>query len=128
MTLNVPDVGEQLALQLLVNNVSGADLVLKLYTNDATPADTDVAASYTEATQAGYAAATLAGASWDTTTTAGTAAYAEQTFSFTTNADVYGYFITKAGTLAWSERFTGAPFSIPTGGGDINITPQITAS
>ena len=40
--------------------------------------------------------------------------------------NAYGYFVTDSGgNLLWLERFSGAPFQIPSGGGTISITPMI---
>lgn len=103
--------------------------VLRLYKNDHTPSDSTVLGSLTEATEAGYAPTTLIGATWTTTQSLGvtTAVYSEQTFTFTTSANIYGYYVTSiSGTLLWVERFSGAPFQLPNGGGEIAITPQLT--
>ncbi len=65
MALLVVDGGESLALQYLTNKASSPqDLVLRLYTNNHTPAYADVVGTYTEASSFGYAAVTLTGASW----------------------------------------------------------------
>jgi hypothetical protein len=65
MALNFPDAGENLALESIVNKTAPQNLVLRLYSNNITPSDTDVTGTYTEATFPGYAAITLAGASWN---------------------------------------------------------------
>jgi hypothetical protein len=132
MPLVAPDVGEILLLQYMVNMVSAGDPVLHLYTNtDLTVDDTVVGpgTDITEATQAGYAAITLTGSSWTTTQVGGvtTAEYSEQTFSFTTGAALYGYYVTDTSdNLLWLEEFSGAPFTLPDGGGTIAITTKIT--
>jgi hypothetical protein len=133
MALLVPNDGEVDALSYYVNKSAPQDLVLRLFTNNITPAETDTAATYTEASGGGYAAITLTGANW--TVTAGnpsTAAYAQQVFTFTGaltgNAQVYGYFLTRAasGKLAHAERFSDGPYAIANNGDQIKITPQIT--
>jgi len=131
MALLVPNVGEELALKALLNHTAPQNLVLRLYTSNTTPAESDTAATYTEASGNGYAAITLTGGSWVVTPGAPTsAAYAEQTFTFTgALGNVYGYFLTQvtSGILVYAERFTGAPFSINNNGDQIKITPTITA-
>lgn len=131
MTLLVQNNGEGDALGYFVNKQAPQDLVLRCYTNNVTPAETDNAASYTEDTASGYAAITLTGASWTLTEGAPSHAdYAQQTFTYTgASPTVYGYYMTRAtsGRVALAERFSGAPFVIPSGGGTIKITPQITA-
>lgn len=105
--------------------------MLRLFTSNTTPAETDTEATYTEATGNGYAAITLTAANWTTTPGAPTnTAYAEQTFTFTgALGNVYGYYFTQvtSGKLVWAERFTSAPFNIANNGDQIKVTPQITA-
>jgi len=131
MSLVLVDGGESLALQYLVNkNASPQDLVLRLYTNNGTPAEADVVGGYTEASGNGYAAITLTGASWTASGTAPTQiAYAQQIFTFTgALGNVYGYYLTRAsgGELVWAERFSDGPYNIQNNGDQIKITPKIT--
>lgn len=139
MSLVVPDVAEILMLQYLVNMLAtdgtagpaGGQRVLRLYTNNPTVDDSITNSIITEAVGAtGYAPITLVGSSWTTTQTNGTttAVYSEQTFTFTTAVTVYGYYVTSqtGGNLLWVEKFSGAPFQLPAGGGEIAITPKIT--
>jgi len=130
MSLLVPNHGEGDGLSYFVNKSAPENLVLRLFTNNITPAETDTAATYTEATGNGYSAITLTGANWTIVEGApGTASYAEQTFTFTgALGNVYGYFLTRAtsGRIALAERFTAAPFNITTNGDQIKITLQIT--
>lgn len=131
MALVVPNQGEQLLLDAFTGKTAGQNLVLRLFTSNTTPAETDTEATYTEATGNGYAAITLTAANWTTTPGAPTnTAYAEQTFTFTgALGNVYGYYFTQvtSGKLVWAERFTSAPFNIANNGDQIKITPQITA-
>ena len=130
MALNFPDVGENLALEMIVNKTAAQNPVLKLYTNNITPGESDTAGTYTEASGNGYASVTLTGSSWGAAS-AGSIAYAQQTFTFTGNlGNVYGYFIVQvtSGTLLYSERFSDGPYNIVNNGDQIKITPTITAS
>lgn len=118
MALVVPDVrGEILLLQYIVGMVSAGHPVLHLFANDVTPSDSTVLGDLTEVgTATGYAAKTLTSSNWTTIQSAGvtTAVYSEQTFTFTTDATAYGYYVTNTlGDLLWIERFSGAPFDIP---------------
>ena len=127
MALVVPNVGEVKLLRYMLNNQAALDEVLHLYANDPTLSQTSVIGDFTEVTSAGYTAVTLTGGSWTFSTT--TASYPEQTFTFTTNATAYGYYVTTTSNdLLWAERFTAAPFSIPSSGGQIQITLNITLS
>jgi hypothetical protein len=115
----------------MLNVTIPTNVEMRLYTNDRTPAYTDVVASYVESSAAGYGAITLTGGNWTVATSSGTtvANYAQQTFSYTTSESVYGYFVTRIGKneVLWAERFSGAvPFNIPSGGGTVSITPRVT--
>lgn len=133
MPLNFPNVGENIVLEVLVNKTTPHNLVLRLFTNNVTPADTDVAGTYTEATFAGYSPITLTGASWNNAS-GGTISYgSQQTFtrsSTGTTENVYGYFVTQAttGLLVYSERDGAAPFAVTNNGDAIKITPTISAN
>lgn len=129
MALIATNEAEILLLQIIVNMVDNGDQVLHLYTNDVTPTDATLQAGLTESTEAGYAPITLVGSSWTTTQVGGltTAEYPESTFSYTTAASVYGYYVTSTSDeIMWVERFSGAPFQLPDSGGDIAITCKLT--
>lgn len=130
MTLIAPaQKGEILMLQYIVGLVDAGNPVLHLFGNNVTPTNSTVIGDLTQCTSAGYAPVTLISASWTTTQSAGvtTAVYSEQTFSFATNAQAYGYYVTDtSGNLLWLELFNGAPFSLPDGGGSISITTKMT--
>lgn len=130
MALLVPNAGETDALSFFVAKSNATNLILKLYTNNISPGETDVAGTYTEAAGNGYTALTMNGANW--TVTAGApslAEYAQQTFTFTGALGlVYGYFMVRAtsGTIAYGERFTDGPYNVTANGDQIKITPKIT--
>lgn len=129
MSISCPNAAEVLLLQYIVGVVNAGSPVISLYKNDLTPVEATTITDFTESTEAGYGAKTLTSASWTTTLSGdtATAVYSQETFSFTTGADVYGYYITDtANALMWCERFTGAPFQLPTGGGTIAISPRVT--
>ncbi len=129
MALVVPDVSEIILLQYLLNMVAATHPVLHLYTNNITPAEASILGDLTQSTEAGYNPITLPGTSWTTTQSVGvtTGVYSEQTFNYTTGVTVYGYYVTNTSNqLLWLERFPGGPFILPTGGGQIQVGPQIT--
>ncbi len=130
MALVVPNAGEADGLNYFVNKTAPQNLVLRLYTNNVTPGETDTAATYTEASGNGYASVTLTGASWVITEGApSNAAYAQQTFTFSgALGNVYGYYLTRAtsGVIAFAERFSDGPYNIANNGDQIKITPTIT--
>lgn len=124
----VPQIGTKRILDFLIANT----LTLKLFSNDITPSDTDVAASYTEVSGGGYASKSLTSANW--TVTQGDPSDATynsvQTWTFSAaiggSGIVYGYFIVDAsGNLIWSERFSSS--ITPTVGSLVNVTPNIQA-
>lgn len=132
MALNFPDVGENLALEMLVNKTAPQNLVLRLYKNNITPSDTDTAATYTEAAFLGYSGITLTGASWSAAAGGSITYGAQQTFTCTGASveDIYGYYVTQttSGILLYSERDTAAPFAVRNNGDNIKITPTIGAN
>jgi hypothetical protein len=132
MALNVPDVGENIALEALVNKTVGQNLNLRLFQNNITPADTDVAATYTEATFTGYAAIALTGATWNAAAAGNIAYSAQQTFTSTgvVANSIYGYYLSQvtSGILVWSERDGAAPFNVANNGDTVKITPTISAN
>lgn len=133
MALNFPDVGENIALEAIVNKTAPQNLVLKLYSNNITPSDTDTAATYTEATFAGYSAITLTGASWNSASSGSISYSSQQTFTRSTTGtleNIYGYFVVQAssGILVYSERDGAGPFPVTNAGDAIKLTPTITAN
>jgi hypothetical protein len=105
------------------------DLVLRLYSNDIAPAETDTAARYSEVNGLGYAAITLAESDW--TITEGPPAIArsaQKVITFTGAAGwVYGYYLTRAGTgrIAFSERFD-KPVQILNNGDRIKVAAAVS--
>lgn len=132
MALNVPDVGENKMVEMVVNKTAPENPVLKLYSNNITPSDTDTAATYTEATFAGYSAITLTGASWGAGS-GGVTTFAQQTFTRSSTGateNIYGYFVTQvtSGVLLWSERDGAAPAAMTNAGDNIKLTPTLGAT
>lgn len=137
MALVLADVGADVFLKGFFNNTwaaGGRNLTLKLFATNVTPADTDTAGTYTEATGGGYSAKTLSNGSW--TVTVGNdpsdAVYAAQEFTFTgaltTNTTVYGYFVVDAdGVLLWAEKLTSG-FTPANNGDKLTITPKFQMS
>ncbi len=133
MAIVVTNGGEVIALSYLVNKETAQyDLVYRLYTNNITPAETDVAGTYAEASGGGYASKTLTGASWTVSSGApSTATYAAQQWIFTGplngNATVYGYYVTRAtaNDIVFAENFSA--FTPATSGDNLTVNPRITA-
>ncbi len=132
MTLLVPNNGEGDILAYTVNKSTPENLVLRVFTNNITPAETDTAATYTEAAFTGYSAITLTGANWTITEGApSNAAYPQQTFTSSAGSQsvsCYGYYLTRAtsGRIAWAERFSDGPYTIVNNGDDFKVTPIFT--
>lgn len=129
MALLAPSQGDYLMLQYVTHKLGNADLKLHLFNNNVTPSKSDTLTTYTESTASGYAAITLTGSSWTVSTTSGvtTASYPQQTFTFTGSDSIYGYFVTDGSTttVLWAEAFTAVE-NIPTGGGSIQLTLNVT--
>lgn len=138
MTILVPNPSEGTLLSAVLGVITPGDQVLRLFVSNTTPADSDVAATYTEMSTQGYSAKTLTKASWTITPTSAanagpaTGAYAQQTWTFDGTGGattVYGYFVTDAtsGLLLWAERFATSKV-VQYNGDQILITPQFTLS
>ena len=131
MSIVAPNVGEILLLKYMLNHTPPTNVVMRLYTTNINPSETDTIGTYsaTEPSDVAYTPATLPGAAWTFATVAGvsSASYADQLFSFSASASSFGYFCTDntGSSLLWAERFDAAPFNIPSGGGEITITPKI---
>lgn len=134
MAIITSDLGAQKILDAFFNQTSN-DLTLKLFTNDITPTDTNVAGDFTEAAGGGYAAKTLSAGSWTDSVTGGIAqvAYAKQTFTFTGalngGASIYGYYVIDgAGTLIYSEKRNAGAFTPIDNGDYYEVTPVYKGS
>ena len=137
MSLVVPNVGDVLMLQYIVNAIgqdgnaapSGGQRLLRLFTNNLTPGKNNVIGDITEATSpTGYAPITLTGGNWTVASSGGvnSAVYSQQTFPFTTGVTIYGYYVTTTEVtpkLLWAERFSVAPYTLPSDGGEIAVNP-----
>lgn len=133
MTLLVPNQGEgNLLGRALGKEAQEANLVLKLFKSNTTPAETDTAATYTEADFTGYSSATLTNAGWTVSEGApSNAEHAQQTFTSSadqTSQDVYGYYVVggTSGEIYWAERFSDGPYAVANNGDNIKVTPKIT--
>lgn len=107
-------------------------LTLRLYQNNHTPADTDTAASYTEATFAGYAAVALG--SWSNaflnSDNYGETDETTRVFTCTGSSPantIYGYYITDgSGNLIWAEINPAGSFLINTAAQTYTVLPRWT--
>ena len=130
MALVVPNASEVTILEYVLNKGAPEELDMRLYTNDHTPAETDVVSTYTEATGGGYVVKNLNAASWVITPGNPSASeHPQVTWIFTgIVGNVYGYYITRrtTGDLMWAERFTNGPYNIQTNNDQIRVTPRLT--
>jgi hypothetical protein len=144
MALLVPDEGEVQLLKDLLGAAALENWTLKLYSNNKTPAESDTAASYTEATFTGYVAKTLtrdtAGGHWATPasgsptggwsgeTNVAESTYNAQTWSPTTSQTIYGYFIVGATSTKciFAEIFSSAKNLA--NGDTLSLTPRLGLS
>jgi len=128
-----PDEGKILLVNLMTGKSAQEDFLLKLFTNNVTPADTDTGATYTEMTGQGYVAKTLAQASWGVAAMNALKAeanYAEQSFVFSAGgpATIYGHYIIGAtsGTLISVVKWDAAR-TVQNANDTIKITPNLGA-
>lgn len=138
MALRVPDEGEITLLKAMLNHTSAGNPKLHLYHTSLT-INEDVVwsdANSEQCDESGYAVKTLTGSNWTISEGAGdvvTGEYAEQTFSFASQASaitVYGYYVTNQDDdkLLWIEEFPTGPYTLPSTGGNIAVTPKIIAT
>lgn len=136
MSLVVPNEADRQMLKFVVNYIAtdggtppaGGDRLLRLYTNNLVPSKSTAIGNITEATEDGYSAITLIGTNWTIATSLGvnSATYSLETFTFTEEVTVYGYYITtQDDELLWVERFSDGPYILSSEGGNIAITPKI---
>ena len=132
MPLVFPNNGEDAMMKDMLGITTPANLTLKLFTNNYTPIPTSIASSFTEMAGQGYAAKSLAMASWSVSSIAGTstAVYPAQTWTFTGGGPttIYGYYIIGAdGVIRGAELFP-IPFVAQYSGDAVVLTPQITGA
>jgi hypothetical protein len=123
------DLGVQKMNERFTHKVANADLVLRLYTNNHTPAQSDTHSSYTICTLSGYADATLTGASWTGSLSSDvwTASYPAVTFTFSAYAGgttIYGAVIEDGSNNTYLAGLLDTPFAVPAGGGSLVLTPS----
>ncbi len=130
MSLTVTLTSEIILLQYIMGLTEPGNKILHLYKNNATVSHATTIGSLTESTEAGYAPITLYSISWTIAQDMSgvtTAIYSEMPFNFTTGATVYGYYVTDTlGNLLWVEQFSGAPYQLPTTGGQIAVEAEVT--
>lgn len=135
MAILVPDAGEvELLKRLLYANSGSENGTLKLFSNNITPAESDTASTYTEATFSGYSTKTLtstqSGSTWavpttSTGTTSSTYGSAAQSWSPTSSQTIYGaYVIGATSTTIWFSDLFSTPRSLVSGD-TLNYTPRI---
>jgi hypothetical protein len=128
MAIVITNAGKQKALEYFVGKDTTTEyLILKLYSNDLSPAIANTVDLYTEVTGGGYASKTLVPTSWSITS--GVAEYPQQVWTFTGAAStVYGYYAVSATSneLMFAERFSSGPYSVTTDGDIIRVTLNLS--
>jgi hypothetical protein len=128
MAIIITDIGKQKALEYIVGKDSTTEsLVLKLYSNNYTPAIGDSANSYIEVSGGLYSSISLTPATW--AISSGIATYPQQSWFFTGSVGtVYGYYLVNSTSnqVIFAERFPNAPYTISNSGDIIRVTLSIT--
>jgi hypothetical protein len=137
MPIVVPDAGERRLLEYIVNKTPVTNMILHLYSNNVNlTTETFTYDSFTKATGVVGSSAPnvppavpLLGVNWSAGTTGGisSAVYSSSiTFTFSAAASIQGYLVTDtSNNILWAEEFPGAPFTLPSAGGEISIRPQV---
>lgn len=121
-------VGARYLLQVQLGIIAlRVNFFLRLFTNNITPAESDVLSMYTECTLPGYSYEEMLPGNWTLHAHPREATYVYQTvtFTFTANAggvSLYGFYLTNAdgGVLIWAEAFP-SPAPVPSLGGDVDV-------
>jgi hypothetical protein len=135
MTLIIPSISDETILKFIFGKISASETqTLRLFANNHNPSKNTTLSNLSEANQSGYNSINLNASNWVVVTTGGvtTALYPESTFTFTGSAQVYGYYVTTNvggnNYLLWVEKFTNAPFTLPSNGGSISVNLNIGVS
>jgi len=131
VALVVPDVGEVILLDVMVNGDTLAGFECRLYQNNYTPVQGSVLSDFTVATFSGYAA------DWTTFGPASTVSNKGKIVATSpvvyvhnggaTSNTIYGYYIvdTVSNQVVWAEKFA-APQAVANNGDTISITLALT--
>lgn len=136
MSIVIPDAGKiEWLKRALYANAGSENLSLRLFQNNITPADSDVAGTYTVATFTGYSNQALtssqAAGTWAVPTASsnlGTSTYGTViTWTATTDQTIYGWFILFAtsGIISMSQRFDSSRSLVGANNDQISIIPRI---
>lgn len=131
----VPDAAKiEWMKRMLYANAGSENLSLRLFKNNITPADSDVAGTYTVADFTGYSNVTLtssqSGSTWPVPTTSsnkGTATYqTTATWTATSDQTVYGWYMlfASSGTIAASQAFGAGKPLIGASSDQLSIVPR----
>jgi hypothetical protein len=133
MSLVIAAAGDAAILDAVLKTAATPEaLILKLYSNNHTPAKGDTSVSYTGVSGGGYAAITLTRAGWNASVNGGsnsTSTYsAGQSWTFTGTVTVFGYYLVGAtsGTLYWAELVYPTTGQVFNSGDSLTITPTFT--
>lgn len=127
-TWTLLDLGVQKLNERFLHTSSNADLVLRLYTNNHTPVQTDTHSAFTICTLSGYADATLTGASWTGSLSSHvwTANYPAVTFNFSAyggGTTIYGALLEDGSNNTYAAGLLDTPYVVPAAGGSLVINP-----
>lgn len=121
-----------MALRQVVNKSppGSANVTLRLFTNNFSPAHNDAIGSYNQCTDGSYSGIVLTGSTWtlNSITNGKSVSYAGQTFNFAGANSLYGWYMTDAGNtiVIAAGNFAGTlPIAIPSGGGTYTVTPTL---
>lgn len=132
MAVVIPNAAEVIWLANIVGKTASATpLVLKLFSNNLTLANSTVAADFTVVAGGGYANLTLTAGSWSTTPgSPSSITHPSHIFTFTgpTSAPgtIWGYFIVDNNGVIWAAEKRVAAFTPAVSGDTLTVTPAIT--
>lgn len=130
MAIVVTNDGLELIADTWFNDATAQDhFRYRLFTNDVTPTATSVYSTFTAAVNTAEGHIVVGGGEWTIDADGGvaTATASEITFTVNDSETYYGYFVSNASNslCLWAERFSEGPFSYPSSGGELSITPKL---
>lgn len=129
MSIQITNTGNDNVLKYFTGvSTQTEQLILKLYSNNATPTLVSASDTFVEVQDVGgYSAKNLQPSDW--TINAGTATTKPLSFTFQTFVgQIYGYYLVgkTSGSIIAAERFNSGPFTIANPGDSVTITVSIT--
>ena len=109
------------------------DVDYHLYSNNFSPDSYSILGDFVEAVFSGYAPITVPSGSWtapadaggDTVSTTSSTVLSWLKVGVTGDPQIFGYFVTRSGALAWAEEFATGPVPMDADGDTLTLFAQV---